>query len=531
MSVGRRHITARDAETRRPPASGAHVLLALVFGASLSNCGLTESSIAEGESHALRVLYESDERSLYPAMEDVPRFLIFHPLVRYRSLPDAFCWRNPEPALAARWTPTDGFRTWMIELREDARWHDGEPFTAHDMAFTVELWKHPDVQHWAAAKIDSVSVLGERTVRIFFDRPSRNPLNAWDIWYPKHLLQDFDPAEFWEWEFWRTPVGNGPFRFVTAVSGERAELEAHPLPGPRERRIQRVVLNWGGSALGQLKAGAVDAASLEPSDAAVLRDDPAFVLRFQAYPGGVWIFWNHRNAALAERSVRRALTLAIDRRELHRALELPADLPVTDALHTPCQFATGDITEPLPYDPDSAAVLLDRAGWRDRDGDGFRERAGSDLAFELLAPASWLGAARSVTYVQQRLREVGVDVSVSTADFQVVDETIKSGDFDAVIWIAAPDPPHHLERFGTGGWVGYENPRVTSLLEMADTLVVQERLDSVYLEVSASFREDVPATYLYPKVDVDVVPAGLAGFDPDGGTLLMNLDRLWWVEE
>jgi ABC-type transport system substrate-binding protein len=260
----------------------AQVLLALVLGSSFASCGLTDGSSAEGESRTLRVLYESDERSLYPAMEDVPRFLVFHPLVRYRSLPDAFCWRNPEPALAARWTPTDGFRTWMIELREDARWHDGEPFTAHDMAFTVELGKHPDVQHWAAAKIDSVSVLGERTVRIFFDRPSRNPLNAWDIWYPKHLLQDFDPAEFWEWEFWRTPVGNGPFRFVTAVSGERAELEAHPLPGPRERRIQRVVLNWGGSALGQLKAGAVDAASLEPSDAAVLRDDPAFVLRFQA---------------------------------------------------------------------------------------------------------------------------------------------------------------------------------------------------------------------------------------------------------
>jgi ABC-type transport system substrate-binding protein len=148
----------------------AQVLLALVLGSSFASCGLTDGSSAEGESRTLRVLYESDERSLYPAMEDVPRFLVFHPLVRYRSLPDAFCWRNPEPALAARWTPTDGFRTWMIELREDARWHDGEPFTAHDMAFTVELWKHPDVQHWAAAKIDSVSVLGERTVRIFFDR-------------------------------------------------------------------------------------------------------------------------------------------------------------------------------------------------------------------------------------------------------------------------------------------------------------------------------------------------------------------------
>ena len=154
-----------------------------------------------------------------------------------------------------------------------------------------------------------------------------------------------------------------------------------------------------------------------------------------------------------------------------------------------------------------------------------------DFAFELLAPANWLGAARSATYVQQRLREVGIDVSVSTAEFRVVGEKIKSSDFDAVIWIAGPDPPHHLERFGTGAWVGYENARVTSLLEIADTLVVQERLDSVYREISASFREDVPATYLYPKVDVAVIPAGLAGFDPDGGSLLMNLDRLWWMEE
>ena len=140
------------------PTSWLAFLACLAFGFG----GCRSDARDGGSPRTLRVLYDADERSLYPGSDDVPLRLVFSPLVSYAMLENGFCW-EPEQGLAERWEHSPDWRTWTVWLREGLRWHDGVPVTAEDVRFTVELWKHPEVGHWAGESIDSVVVIDDRS--------------------------------------------------------------------------------------------------------------------------------------------------------------------------------------------------------------------------------------------------------------------------------------------------------------------------------------------------------------------------------
>ena len=133
--------------------------------------------------------------------------------------------------LARSWEHSPDYREWTFHLRTDVRWHDGIPVTAHDIAFTIDLMRSSSDTDYNAFELvtvqdDSTVTIRPRTSRIF-----RSDM----VFYPKHLLEGLDPARLVEWEFWKQPVGNGPYRFVRLEPETMMEFEANPdffLGGP-----------------------------------------------------------------------------------------------------------------------------------------------------------------------------------------------------------------------------------------------------------------------------------------------------------
>ncbi len=82
-------------------------------------------------------LMAADEWLFSPAQADEPMFLLFLPLVQQGPNGEI------EGRLARSWEHSDDYRKWTVHLRTDVRWHDGVPFTAHDVAFTADLLTHP----------------------------------------------------------------------------------------------------------------------------------------------------------------------------------------------------------------------------------------------------------------------------------------------------------------------------------------------------------------------------------------------------
>ncbi|HUF64748.1 MAG TPA: ABC transporter substrate-binding protein [Gemmatimonadaceae bacterium] len=522
-------IPVRRHPILRPPSSR---ILAATLVVAAAACGDGDTRRA-GSDSTLTILYADpgDAFFLNPNRWHLAQFPVFLTLTTSNDL----YGEGPQPRLAERWEHSVDYREWTIHLRQDLTWHDGAPVTAHDIEFTMALWRHPDVLY--SSEPATVTVFDDHTLRIAYERPTLGPLNGWNVYYPKHLLQHLDPAEFAEWEYWKQPVGNGPYRVVRHVPRTLMELEANPDYCCGKPRIERVVLKFaGGTQVTELLSGNVDAAQISPAQLPAVMGNPRFDAHH--YASGavtVHLFWNHNNPLFAQADVRRALTMAIDRRELHGVLGLPEDLPIADGIHTARQYARGDLAPALPYDPEAAELLLDRAGWGQGRAGGVRLRDGREFRFTLIVPdAEWLASPwRAATFIQAQLRGVGIRMEIQQHEGTgSVHQRIDDGDFEAAItFLVAHLPLRHSAYFGEGSPTGYSPPRVTELLRAAQVTMDLAERDVIYRELAEIFHADVPVTFLYPNVENWVVNRRVRGLEsPFRAHPLMHLAELWLEE-
>jgi peptide/nickel transport system substrate-binding protein len=222
--------------------------------------------------------------------------------------------------------------------------------------------------------------------------------------------------------------------------------------------------------------------------------------------------------------VRRALTLAINRRELLGVLNLPPDLPVSDVIFA--QRHWNSLPDALPHDPELAGRLLDEVGWRDEDGGGIRRREGVHFQFDLLVTAE---EEREAVYIQNQLREIGVQMDITRrSEWVQVFQQIREGEFEAAIsryLMELPSTMGQRRFFGEGNYIGYQNERVFELLEMGAATQNPRILDTIYLELMEIFQSDLPAIFLHPVTSTHIVRRHLAGLSSP-----YRADPVWYME-
>lgn len=500
-----------------------NLMLACICLVAFANfhCGRTRKSTSTDESK-VTVLYMGDERIFfqeYSGME--ASYLIFLPLVALEG--DEY--GEPQPVLAESWEHSEDYREWTFFLRKDVKWHDGVPMTAHDVKFTMDLRKHL-AMYGVGAHRYSVEVLDDLTFKVTYKNPT-DGLNWYDVYYPKHLLEGLDPKEFWNWEFWVQPIGNGPYRYVRHVPKTMVEVEANPDYYRGKPKIERAILKFSQQpSLNELLSGNVDALTFASRDMLIkLSGDD----RFRSYHW--WgsqieaIHWNHRNPLFSSPEVRRALTMAINRRELAGVLNYPDGVPVLDAITTRRQFRRDLYPEPLPYDPETARQLLEEAGWRDTDGDGVRDRDGQEFRFTAVTEPR-LVYQKIAVYVQDQFRRIGVIMEIQVVDKNIVWRRLRVGDFDALISRTQNLPGSgHVGLLGEDSPFGYHNPEIIRLLNLAKYAINPDEKDSICQEIMPIFSADLPITYLLPQVQTHIVQRRIRGLSSP-----YRPDPVWFME-
>jgi peptide/nickel transport system substrate-binding protein len=454
---------------------------------------------------------------------------------------------EPQPYFARSWEFDSDTSEVVFHLRHDLQWHDGTPVSSRDVAFTFESLKNPAVpfpnpsyfDYWDAAE-----VIDPVTIR-FFLRPHANALYGWTqtAIMPEHILGEV-PAEDLESHPFGTvsPVGNGPFRFVERVPGDRWVFEAN-LEFPEElggrpyvdRLVYRQIPDEFALAAA-LQTGEVDLViDASPSMLDQVGDDPEVVTTSYSAPEYAFIAWNSRRPEFADPLVRRALTMAIDRETLVQAV-LGGNGTVAPGPVGPWHWAYDSAWAPLPYSPDEAGALLDEAGWTDSDGDGARDRNGEPFSFELLAtPRRDWGAIQ--TLVQASLGEIGVEVEAVVREQGALIPLVIGADrrFDAVIIGWARDVPLNDIDLWACDQVGqpfqftsYCNPELDIVLDSIPLEVDRTRLRSLIGRYHELVVEDQPYTFLYYLDRVDLVRARVHGTNMDSRGDWVDVAR-WWV--
>ena len=453
-------------------------------------------------------------------------FLVFLPLATLDENGEL------EGRLAKSWEHSDDYREWTYHLRTDVHWHDGNPVTAHDVKFTLDLLSHPDILEYPHL---SATVLDDSTLTIISSRAHDYQANI--VYYPKHLLEHLEPKEFWDWQFWREPVGNGPYRFVRHLPQTMIEFEANPDYYRGKPEIDRVVIKFIGKAgLTELLSGNVDVIELNPAQIPQFAADSRFRVYHKEpnFAGGVAIYWQHNNPLFRDPRVRRALTLAINRREMLQVFNLPENLPLFDGPITPRQFHRRQLPEPITFSPERAKSLFDAAGWHDPDGEGVRKRDGQAFRFTAIAstgPSLW-SSDKLAVYIQAQLRQVGVHMAIQTMDGTVVWARLEAGEFDAAFMVVQSGPHWYQRYFGADSPLGYSNPKVIKLIDQAIATADPNETDRIYRELMGIFRVEQPITYLHPFTTTYIVHRRIQGLStPFRADPLQYMADLWLEEE
>ncbi len=377
------------------------------------------------------------------------------------------------PRLAAKFTWSADRKTLDLSLVEAARWHDGKPFVADDVAATLRFIRDPKSgadQKSDLEAVTKVEVTGPHGVRLHLARPAPFLLQALahlTIW-PAHLLAGLDPAKLKQAPLVRAPIGTGPYRFAAWSSGVEIVLERNPQywgpPPSIDKLVFRIVPDRG-VALMLMKRGELDVLwRLPPGRRAEVLADPE-LSPFSVYEwtprAYYFLVYNVRDPALADPRVRQAIDRLIDRPRFSQ-VAFAGRAPLVTGPYVRGS-ASYDRTVGAPTrDLEAARALLLAAGVTRLDLQ-FLATAGSRTVEQLAT-----GLLRDL----QPLAADGVTLAIENVDFATQLERLRRGTFQLSalqLTVAREQDNYNLfhssQARGGQNYAGLSDPEVDKLLD------------------------------------------------------------------
>jgi len=495
------------------------------------------------------------------------------------------------PNLAKEWTFNDDQTEVTFNLDENAKWHDGEPFTANDVVFTYKTIASPGYveaggvrtqyverlvgyEEFSTGKttdFQGVVAVDDHTVTFKFAQPNVLALSdASFMIIPEHIFKDIPIAEIPEAGASRNPgevIGTGPFEFSEMVQGEQYVLKKFADYWQGEPKLDSVIWKVVDQAviLGLLENGEIDfvadpngfqAADYETVDAlenVEIIEQPDFGYQTMG------LMHNHRskedseagtinpanwavNEKLKDQKVRQAIAYAINRQGLVDGLLYGRGIVQNSPIAT--QFWAYDDTTPNQYefDPEKAKALLDEAGYKDVNGDGFREDPnGKEWVLNLNYPLGNQIRERSAPIIEEFLEEVGISIDLrqpkeAAAYFEDLEKNSQDWDLYLIGWSldsTDPDPSGLWSSMAGYNYSRWNNPEADQLLKDAFTppdAFEQDYRKQKYSEWQVEFGEDLPSVILYAANSLWAHNKRLQGIDVLPYSFL-NDTHLWYVTE
>jgi peptide/nickel transport system substrate-binding protein len=429
------------------------------------------------------------------------------------------------PGLAESWTIAKDGLTYTFKLRKGIAFHDGTPFNAQAVKFSIErqinpehpankLGKYPFAAYFFG-NVKAVEAMDEATVRFVLKEPRASFLaimtaGAASIVSPTAAMKSGQ-------DYAVSPVGTGPFKFGSWDRGQRVVLEKNPSYWRYPVKVDRVIyrpVTEDQARLTELLTGGLDLIVGTPPDfVAQLENHPKVTLQKQVGAHVWYLGFNNTKKPFDDKRVRQALNYAVNKEAIVRDV-LKGTGAVSKGPVLPGTWGDEGGLKAFPYDPERAKKLLAEAGLP------------SGFSTTLWVPESGSGMQSPVamsTIIQSNLKAVGVNVTLQTMEWGTFLAKLRTKEQDmfALSWMAGSEDPDLVmyPLLHSSQWtpVGpnramYKNTRFDEVLAQARLVTDQAKRAELYREAQRLLHDDPPWIFIDHEVQTAAFSKRVQGF-------------------
>ncbi|MBT5871957.1 MAG: glutathione ABC transporter substrate-binding protein [Candidatus Latescibacteria bacterium] len=445
---------------------------------------------------------------------------------------------NHIPGLATSWRVSEDGLTWTFELREGVSFHDGTPFNAEAVKYTLDRMMDTENPTRRTSLyepfIERVEVVDEYTVAMISEKPF-GPMLGHMAHAAGAIISPTAHQKFGK-DFGRNPVGTGAYRFVSWTAGDRVVLERNETywgKRPAIRRIEFMTVPETSSRMIMLENREAHVAlNIEPNDVETLKAHPEVEVSNRPANGWYYIGMNNQKAPYSDIRFRQALNHAVDKEMLVSVL-LKGYGRVSDSLLAPANWGYEPIFS-YAYDPEKARALLKEVDIPE----GFRVK--------LWCPSGRYTAVVPVCEaIAGYLKDVGLDVDFQTFEWatyiDMISDPLEETERELFYIAHAPStgdadwgirPMYYSEEWPQPGKPGnnryfYASEKADALIEKGMVTADQEVRKQVYADLQGTLVEDAPVIMLYEIYQIIAYSRGLKDLSISPLGLVFAHDAYW----
>lgn len=446
--------------------------------------------------------------------------------------------------IATSLTQSQEGRVYTVTIRKDAKWHDGQPLTAEDVVYTVNVIKNPAARSQLRVNWLDVSVRAINSQTVEFTLPTQYAAFPYAMTFPilpSHILASVNAGALRESTFSQAPIGSGPFKYsliqaadaitnnevvhLTANSDyyrgapllDRFEVHAYASENDISTALKKVEVN-----------GAADLS-------VVTNDEKGAYYQVTTEPiaSGVYLLMNTTNTTLSDVNVRKALQIGTDTSATRKAVGgdvKPLSLPFIDG-----QLTGTDVPVAPLVNKAQAAVMLDAAGWKLEGTTRVKDGKPLQISITTTKDSQYQRAASDI---MQQWQGLGIVVDKRTVDASnvstaFVQNVLQQRNFDVLLYELSigADPDvyayWHSSQANRDGYnfTGYSNRNADAALASARTRPEADLRNAKYKAFARQWLEDAPAIGVYqPVLEYVVNKTNRAA--TGGADLITAADRL-----
>lgn len=421
-----------------------------------------------------------------------------------------------EPHLAKSVELSEDNLVYTVVLRDDVLWHDGEPFTAKDVKFTLESILDEDNGSEIASnyeEIEEIIIEDDTHLKIVLSKPNVAMLDYLTIGLvPAHILEGKDLATD---EFNRKPIGTGPYKVTDFTLGEAVTLKSNENYFKQTPAIKTIIFKFTTDSKTrslQLKANELDLALITPQDALTFPEDKYKVLSLTTadYRG---ILYNFNSEFFdTHRELPNILSYGVDRQAIIDSVLLGHGVVAYSPLQG-SQYLNENM-EKFSYNPERVKTLLEENDWTMGD-DGIYFKNQDRLSFVITCMEGDETRVDIARLVAQQFKDLGIEVKIevsSNVDWEGQDAFL-------IGWGSPFDPDDHTYKvFGTdkgSNYSAYSNLVVDELLTKARGTTVVEERKAYYDQFQEELAKDMPYTFIAYIDAIYVMPNEILGISED----------------